>query len=72
MTGHLKLATIFEHAAGTGVGPITNRRPMLSLVWSLDPQTGKPVARWVAALHEPSNMHEVIAVQESAVAAQSG
>jgi hypothetical protein len=62
MTKRFELVTILEHAASTEVGPVTSRKPMLSLVWSLDPQTGKPVARWVAATHEQNNMREAVAV----------
>lgn len=33
----------------------------LSMTWSVDPATGKPVARWVAALPELTANHSVAA-----------
>jgi hypothetical protein len=30
-----------------------SQKPSLSMIWVLDPTTGKPVARWVAEPMEP-------------------
>ncbi len=54
MTRHLELPTILEHATDTETGPGAGRKPVLSLAWSLDPQTGEPVARWIAPTPRPS------------------
>ncbi|HEV3184252.1 MAG TPA: hypothetical protein VGZ49_05195 [Xanthobacteraceae bacterium] len=34
-------------AAAAKSGETTRPRPILSLTWTLDPSTGKPVGRWV-------------------------
>lgn len=34
-------------AAAAQAARAADRRPALRLAWSLDPMTGKPVARWV-------------------------
>jgi len=48
MTRHLEPAAILEHAVSTETGQQASRKPALSLAWSLDPQTGKAIARWIA------------------------
>jgi hypothetical protein len=75
MTRHLELATILEHATGTERDPKARRRPVLFLAWSLDRQTGKPVAHWVAATHKQNETCEAVgphATAITAIAAQSG
>ena len=42
MTRHLEPAVILEHAISMETGQQASRKPVLFLVWSLDPHTGKP------------------------------
>jgi len=34
-----------------------SERPSLCLAWSLDPETGKPVGRWIIEGEEPASLH---------------
>jgi len=54
MSRHLEPAVILEHAVSMETGQQSSRKPVLSLAWSLDPQTGKPIARWIALSLPPS------------------
>jgi hypothetical protein len=37
-------------------GRSRRERPILSMTWTLDPQTGKPVGRWVVEAAEPASL----------------
>ena len=50
------LHLLTRKASATGAKPGHRERPTLCLSWELDPQTGKPVGRWIiegteAAVH---------------------
>jgi hypothetical protein len=47
MTEHLAAETMIALGACTQPPPVA-QRPVLSLVWTLDPSTERPVCRWVA------------------------
>ena len=38
---------LLTREATAGANPNRSTRPTLSLTWELDPQTGKPVGRWI-------------------------
>ena len=56
MTKHLELEAILGLPTGTDIRRTVVQKPTLSLAWSLDPQTGKPIARWIALPLHPSVM----------------
>jgi hypothetical protein len=58
MTRHLELETILGLATGANMRRAVGQGPILSLAWSLDPRTGKPVARWIAPTPHPSVVTE--------------
>ena len=42
----------FTRESGRG----SRERPTLCLTWTLDPQTGKPVGRWIIEATEPTSL----------------
>jgi hypothetical protein len=37
-------------------GKLRSERPTLSMTWTLDPHTGKPVGRWIVEGTEPATL----------------
>jgi hypothetical protein len=53
MTRHLELGAILPLAIGTDMRRTIDQKPTLSVAWSLDAPTGKPIARWIALPPDP-------------------
>jgi hypothetical protein len=52
----LQLVTREAFLAHDESGRSRRERPSLCLSWTLDPSTGKPVARWIVAGAEPATL----------------
>ena len=48
MTQQLAPKIMIALGASTEPPPTVARRPVLSLLWTLDPKTGRPVCHWVS------------------------
>jgi hypothetical protein len=48
MTEQLTLETMIALGACAEPPPTVGKRPVLRLLWTLDPETRRPVSRWVA------------------------
>ena len=59
MIARLTVAPAITFDVAKEAGEEVARKARLSMAWSLDPTTGKLVARWVAAPTETSSRHSL-------------